>query len=70
MYTIRVFCITCNFYITYIHFRQVHGLYVYTVITVCVIVKENSSDIIEVQNILALKLRCDLMMAWTVGRNM
>jgi hypothetical protein len=37
---------------------------------VYVIVKKDSSDIIAVENILALRLCCDLMMAGTVGRNM
>jgi hypothetical protein len=36
---------------------------------VYVTVKKNFSDIIAVENILALSLCCDLMMAWTLGRN-
>ena len=36
---------------------------------VYVIVKKNYCDI-AVGNILALRLYCDLKMAWTVGRNM
>jgi hypothetical protein len=34
------------------------------------IVKKNSSDIIAVVNISALRMCCDLMMVWTMGRNM
>ena len=64
-----MFYITCSFYIIHTLYRHVRGVYVH-LLHVYVTVKTNSSDIIAVENILALRLFCDLTMAWTAGRNM
>jgi hypothetical protein len=60
----------CNFYITYMHFIDTCIVYMcMQLLHVYVTVKKNSSDIVAVENILVLRLCCDLMMAWTMRRN-